>query len=527
MSLFQPETTPSVRQMRIKQSEFTIREVNRKLGLGSDHHVFRSSRRTPRRARPPRRDQEPPQNGARVSNSSTASPRFCPPASTTAGTRRSPTSCAAGWTSTTWTIPSPSTSSVPRPATKPKTKEVKDGNFYLSKVDGNLVTPIVDMDLIYGADTAMNHASAFANAWLRRFDPCPAIHREQGSAAASPPSSAPSMPANRSLIHTLIGYVSDIAIVNEQAAKMDVAWFEAKREEARHVTSIRLLDDVWMKSGNPIFDEYVRPEPSRQPPARRLSDDHRGREEGFRLLPVQPQARRPRTRLQFLPDRARILFPRQWQLPRRLPEPPQRRPDLSENRRLFGPHVRLAHPIRRLQPPVDQRLRPSRFPTKPRPNRSRRSCSKGTRRWRTSSPVRSRRARSSTRWPTRSSPTPVPTKPLRRNLPPRRSVDRSQPRGRVLVGPLDLHPRFGRELSARLSRRASARSVRFDDDAYRTFESPVTRIVRATRRRCIDKSGATSVDHGAIRHPDKDKIARLNTKEHGTNWMKVDGKQFA
>jgi hypothetical protein len=59
------------------------------------------------------------------------------------------------------------------------------------------------------------------------------------------------------LIHTLVGYVSDISLVNKKASEMDVAWFEAKRETAQQVID-HIMEDVKMTSGNPIFDEYVR-----------------------------------------------------------------------------------------------------------------------------------------------------------------------------------------------------------------------------------------------------------------------------
>jgi hypothetical protein len=252
---FQPETTPQVRQMQIKQSEFTIREVNRKLGLEATITYFGL----------PEEPLAALVRRVEIKNIKKTSIELelvdglsqILPSGIDYGGYKAISNLLRSWMDV-----DNMDRSIPfyklRSSTgdEAETKEVKDGNFYLSKVDGELVTPIVDMDLIYGADTAMNHAAAFARGGYDALVQAPQYTANKVPCGFTPVKRTLKQ-GESFLIHTLIGYVSDIGIVNEQAAKMDVAWFEAKRRQAK-ASIDSLLDDVAMKSGNPIFDEYVR-----------------------------------------------------------------------------------------------------------------------------------------------------------------------------------------------------------------------------------------------------------------------------
>lgn len=253
--LFKPETTPSIRQMQIKQSEFTIREVNKEIGVEATITYFGLP-------------EEP--IAALVRRVEIKNIRRVPlelelvdglsqilPSGIDYGGYKAISNLLRSWMDV-----DNMAQSIPfyklRSSTgdEAETKEVKDGNFYLSKVDGTLVKPIVDMDLIYGSDTAMNHAAAFD---AKGFD----------GLVASPQYTANKVPCGFTpvkrtlqkgetiLIHTLIGYVSDITLVNTLASEMDVAWFEAKRKAAQDVIDT-IMQDVKVTTGNPIFDEYVR-----------------------------------------------------------------------------------------------------------------------------------------------------------------------------------------------------------------------------------------------------------------------------
>lgn len=253
--LFQPEATPAIRQMRIKQSEFTIREVNKAVGVEATITYF-GLPEEPLAALVRRVEIKNIKKTAIELELVDGLSQILPSGIDYGGYK------AISNLLRSWMDVDNMDRSIPfyklRSSTgdEAETQEVKDGNFYLSKVDGELVTPIVDMDLIYGADTAMNHAAAFAKGGYDALVRAPQYTANKVPCGFTPVKRTLEK-GETILIHTLIGYVSDIAIVNERSAAMDVAWFEAKRDQAREVID-SLLDDVAMKSGNPIFDEYVR-----------------------------------------------------------------------------------------------------------------------------------------------------------------------------------------------------------------------------------------------------------------------------
>jgi len=137
-----------------------------------------------------------------------------------------------------------------------ETREVKDGNFYLSFVDGVQTTPIADMDLVYGYDTAMNHAAAFEKL------PLAALQASFQATANKVPcgftgTTQTLAPGARLCIDTLIGHTHDVAAVHQKAGLVSHRWFEAKRIEAAAVID-DLLGDVKTKTAFPVFDECIR-----------------------------------------------------------------------------------------------------------------------------------------------------------------------------------------------------------------------------------------------------------------------------
>jgi len=140
-----------------------------------------------------------------------------------------------------------------------ETREVRDGNFFLSFVDGEPATPIVDMDLVYGYDTAMNHPAHFATHDLL------AIKNEFQATANKVPCGFTGFartirPGETVTVDTLIGHTHDVAAV--AAKRIDLAarghaWFEAKKTEAQAVLD-GLLDDVRTVTAYPVFDESIR-----------------------------------------------------------------------------------------------------------------------------------------------------------------------------------------------------------------------------------------------------------------------------
>ncbi|MFH0993218.1 MAG: cellobiose phosphorylase, partial [bacterium] len=137
-----------------------------------------------------------------------------------------------------------------------ETREVKDGNFYLSFVDGVQTTPIADMDLVYGYDTAMNHAAALEK------QPLAVLQASFQATANKVPcgftgATKTLAPGAVLCIDTLIGHTHDVAAIARKAGIVSHAWFEAKRIEAAAVID-ELLSDVETKTAFPVFDESIR-----------------------------------------------------------------------------------------------------------------------------------------------------------------------------------------------------------------------------------------------------------------------------
>lgn len=136
-------------------------------------------------------------------------------------------------------------------------KVTKDGNFYLSFVNDTLTTPIADMDLVYGYDTAMNHAANFASMGIDTLVKQPQVTENKVPCGFTPVKMT-LKPNETVKIRTMIGYTHDIETINGLASSFGKAdYFEKKRNEAQAEIDL-LLQDVTVKTANPLFDEYIR-----------------------------------------------------------------------------------------------------------------------------------------------------------------------------------------------------------------------------------------------------------------------------
>ena len=137
-----------------------------------------------------------------------------------------------------------------------ETKEVKDGNFYLSIHNNKLVTPLVDCDLVFGEDTALNHPAVFTRTSLKKIILSPQYTANKVPCGFTP--LVTRIGAGESLvIDTIIGYAGDISLVNQLSKKMSHEYFENKRLQAAQEIEA-LLQDVNVETNVPIFDEYIR-----------------------------------------------------------------------------------------------------------------------------------------------------------------------------------------------------------------------------------------------------------------------------
>jgi hypothetical protein len=137
-------------------------------------------------------------------------------------------------------------------------EEVSKGHFYLSfSEDGELLSPIVDADLIFGFNSSLSYPYEFEEKSIQEL-------------TSAEPVTSNKVPCGFSALgqelkegvkitfHTLIGHVKDIEIMNEKAAAItESGYIERKyRESQSLVTSI--TDDALTKTGSPLFDAYVK-----------------------------------------------------------------------------------------------------------------------------------------------------------------------------------------------------------------------------------------------------------------------------
>ncbi|MBU1144719.1 MAG: cellobiose phosphorylase [Firmicutes bacterium] len=138
-----------------------------------------------------------------------------------------------------------------------ETKETKSGNFYATFVNHKIVLPITDMDLVFGYDTSLNFARSFEEHTLEELLLEPQVTENKIPCGFTPV--IKKLNVNESIqIETLIGYTSDINIINHKLSTFqEKNYFTKKQVEAKLIID-ELLDDVLTTTNYPLFDEYIR-----------------------------------------------------------------------------------------------------------------------------------------------------------------------------------------------------------------------------------------------------------------------------
>jgi len=138
-----------------------------------------------------------------------------------------------------------------------ETTVAKDGNFYVSFVEGKLTTPITDLDLIFGYDTVLRNPRHFEKNHITDIMSSKQVTENKVPCGFTPV--ACTIKANATItINTLIGYTQDENSISDKFATFQTAgYFESKRVEAKSVID-ELLEDVTTKTNLPLFDEYIR-----------------------------------------------------------------------------------------------------------------------------------------------------------------------------------------------------------------------------------------------------------------------------
>jgi len=135
-------------------------------------------------------------------------------------------------------------------------RQVEEGSFYISYVNGKLTKPLVDAELLYTHDTSLTtpngfltHSATDIMNQTQIYDnkvPCGFVLHEG------------ELPKNGTIhIHTLIGAAKNDKIVLEMMKQFSPSYFDQKFTE--NIDEIeQLLDRVTTKTAFPLFDEYIK-----------------------------------------------------------------------------------------------------------------------------------------------------------------------------------------------------------------------------------------------------------------------------
>lgn len=134
--------------------------------------------------------------------------------------------------------------------------EIEGGYFYLAVRDGELQPVLYDKNVIFSYDNSMVTAVAFRENGLEGV-----LSKEQCFANKVPcgfiPVKVRLAAGEKTEFTAFSGFASSINLLNEKAEKfVEDGYVERKTEEARNLVS-SFTRDVWTKSANPLFDQYM------------------------------------------------------------------------------------------------------------------------------------------------------------------------------------------------------------------------------------------------------------------------------
>ncbi len=145
-------------------------------------------------------------------------------------------------------------------ATTNDTSEVKDvveGNFYFGAVDGKRIRPLVDANVIFGANTAKTKPAAFIEKGFAA-----TVESEQACANKVPCAFLPLKeklgPGEKVVLHAVSGHAKSFRLLEPHLATLTATdRLKEKEIEAKDVVE-GLLADVATETAHPTFDEYIK-----------------------------------------------------------------------------------------------------------------------------------------------------------------------------------------------------------------------------------------------------------------------------
>ncbi|NDI35867.1 cellobiose phosphorylase [Chengkuizengella sediminis] len=135
--------------------------------------------------------------------------------------------------------------------------EIKGGYFYLSFENENLISPIVDANLVFGMNTSFNKPDAFLKHSLSEL-----LNQQQVTTNKVPTGFSgvekELQPGQSVEINTFIGFVQDIEQINGRKDELcKKLYIDAKRDEAGQLVD-EITNDITTKTSSSLFDAYCK-----------------------------------------------------------------------------------------------------------------------------------------------------------------------------------------------------------------------------------------------------------------------------
>lgn len=136
-------------------------------------------------------------------------------------------------------------------------EEISKGHFYLSFThDGQLLTPIVDADIVFGSNTSLSYPNEFELKCMEELSTAEPVTSNKVPCGFSALGKVLGQ-GEKITFHTLVGHVKDIDIINKKASEiMSGGYMERKYEEAQSLVA-EITKDAATKTASPLFDAYI------------------------------------------------------------------------------------------------------------------------------------------------------------------------------------------------------------------------------------------------------------------------------
>lgn len=132
--------------------------------------------------------------------------------------------------------------------------EVTDGNFYISKLEDQTVKIIADIKLVFDTDTSFSKPYGFMYHAFENFIDKPQVVVNQVPCAFS----AFSYNLDKIVtLNSLVGYTSDIHLLDEYVAKLDTNYLRTKDIENIEMHK-ELTNAIDTETAEPLFDAYLK-----------------------------------------------------------------------------------------------------------------------------------------------------------------------------------------------------------------------------------------------------------------------------